>query len=111
MQRQQEFTKQHQKQQPYQHQQQQYCGRGRNTQQQQPQFGANMSQHHQGWLWQTVAENVEQVNVKTFFDTGPIPTPNTNNYYSNLYDYDEDEEDKKLSTETAPTKSPHKQTH
>ena len=47
------FARIHQQQQLYHPQQphlQQYCGWGRNTQQQQPQFGENMSRHQQGWL-------------------------------------------------------------
>ena len=32
--------------------------------------------------------------MKTFCYIGLIPTPNTNNYYSNLYDDNDDEEDK-----------------
>ena len=54
-----------------------------------------MSHHHQGWLWKTGAENVEQLNV-IFCDILPIPTPNTNNYYSNLYDADKYDGDKKI---------------
>ena len=50
MQRQQDFARLHQQQQPYQTYQQQFRVRGQNTQQQQPQFGANLSHHYQGWL-------------------------------------------------------------
>ena len=99
MQSQQEFARLHQQQQPYYTQNpnhQQYLGQGRNTQKQQPQFGANLSHHHQSWLWQSGAENVEQVNVKTFCDTRPIPTPNNINYYSTLYDEENNEDDKKI---------------
>ena len=74
----QEFARIHQHQKPYypqEPQQKQYLGRGRNTLQQQPQFGENLSHHHQGWLWQSGAENVEQVNVKNFLwhKTDPHP--------------------------------------
>ena len=97
MKRQQEFAKKRQYQQPYHPQQQQDRGCGRNTQQQQPQFGGNMSQHNQGWLWQTGVENVEQSNVKQICDTRPIPTPNNNdNYYSNLYNNAEENDDKTI---------------
>ena len=81
MQHQQEFKKQYQHQQPYQPQKQQYRECGRNTQQKQPQFGVNMSDNYQGWLWQTGAENLEQLNVICFCDTRPIPTPQNNNKY------------------------------
>ena len=39
---------------------------------------------------------MEQVNVKTFCDTRPIPTPNNTNYYSTLYDEEDDEEYRKI---------------
>ena len=97
MQRQKEFARIHWQQQKYhpqQPQQQQYYGWGRNTQQQKPQFGENLSHHYQGWLWQSGAKNAEQVNVKTFCDTRPIPNPKNINYYSNLYYEEDDEEDK-----------------
>ena len=97
MKRQQEFAKKRQYQQPYHPQQQQDRGCGRNTQQQQPQFGGNMSQHHQGWLWQTGAEKVEQLNVKQLCDTRPIlTTNNNNNFYSNIYNNDKYDYDKTI---------------
>ena len=96
MQRHQEFARLHQKQQPYQPQKQQYRGRGQNAQQQQSHFGANRCHPHQGWLWKSGAENVEQVNGRTFCDTRPIPTPNTTSYYSTLYGEEDDEEDKTI---------------
>ena len=106
MQRQQEFEKQHHQKQPYQPHQQQYHGRGRNTCQQQPQFGGNMYQHHQGWLWQTGADHVEQFNVKKLCGTRTIPTPNSNNnYYGNLDNDEKYENDKPFYTDTAPTTS------
>ena len=49
----QEFVRLHQQQQPCHPQNthhKQYCVWGRNTQQHQPQFGANLYHHHQGWL-------------------------------------------------------------
>ena len=111
MQHQQEFTNQHQQHQPYQPQQHHNCGRGRMTQKQQPQFGANMYHHHQGWSLQTGVKNVEQVNVKRFVTNEGSP-PQTLIITTITYIITMTmNRIRKFSTENAATTSPPKWTH